>query len=50
MSGVVIDLIRLHGTDDADVIGDTPDLRQDTADFETRLSEFLELMLRCKAF
>jgi hypothetical protein len=42
MRGVVVDLLGVHRTDDANIIGDPGDVRKKIRDFLARLTVFLE--------
>ena len=42
MRGVVVDLLGLKGADDAEVVGDRADVREDVGEFHARLAPLLE--------
>src|SRR5207244_1637514 len=46
---VVVDRLRRHRADDADVVRDRADLREEFADLDAGLAELLELRLRAEA-
>ncbi len=46
---VVVDRLGHHGPDDADLVGDAPDVREELADLLARLAELLERVLRREA-
>ena len=50
MRRIVVDLLRNHRADDADLIRNPADVRQRAGDRLAGLAEFFKLMLRPKAF
>ena len=42
MGRVVVDLLGLQGADDAEVVGDRPDVREDVGQLHARLTPLLE--------